>query len=202
MEWISEVVHLLFAWIQSLGGFGIMLGLMVEVIPSEIVLAFGGYLVSQGELSFAVAVIYGSIGGTIAQIFVYWVGRYGGRPFLERYGKYMLISMKHLELAEAWFKRYGSGVVFFARFIPIVRHAISIPAGISRMPLGKFALLSVLAIVPWSMFFVYAGMQLGDRWAQFDEQAAPYIQPAILVALGLAIIFFIVKYTRSRGKTL
>ena len=109
-----------------------MLGLMLEVIPSEIVLSYAGYLVSTGSITFWGAVAFGTIGGVIAQLFIYWIGRYGGRPVLERYGKYILIQKKHIDYAEAWFNRYGTGVIFTARFIPVVRHAISIPAGIAK----------------------------------------------------------------------
>lgn len=105
-----------------------MLGLMLEVIPSEIVLSYAGYLVSTGSITFWGAVAFGTIGGVIAQLFIYWIGRYGGRPVLERYGKYILIQKKHIDYAEDWFNRYGTGVIFTARFIPVVRHAISIPA--------------------------------------------------------------------------
>ncbi len=90
MHYISDLISHLFEWIQSLGYFGIMIGLMIEVIPSEIVLAYGGYLVSQGDVNFFGAVLFGTVGGVIAQIFVYWIGRYGGRPVLEKYGKYIL----------------------------------------------------------------------------------------------------------------
>src|SRR5690606_3192473 len=122
-----------------------------------VVLAFGGFLVAIGEFSFVLAVIIDVIGGTIAQIFDYWIGRYGGRPFLERYGKYLLIQKKHIDLSEQWFNKYGTGVIFTARFIPVVRHAISIPAGIAKMSLTRFTIYTTLAVIPWSIFFVYLG---------------------------------------------
>ncbi|RXZ84051.1 DedA family protein [Paenibacillaceae bacterium] len=202
MGGISELFHTLFEWVQSLGVIGIMLGLMIEVIPSEIVLAYGGFLVAEKQISFVGAVIFGTIGGTLAQIFVYWIGRYGGRPFLEKYGKYIHITNKHLDVSETWFNRYGTGMIFFARFVPVIRHAISIPAGISKMPLGKFTLLTTLAVIPWSILFVYLGMKLGAQWEQIDDIAAPYVQPAILVAIAMAVIYLIIKYLRSRGKTM
>ena len=95
MDVIHNIVGQLFEWIQSLGYFGIMLGLMLEVIPSEIVLAYGGFLVSQGNINFLGAMIFGTVGGVVAQLFIYWIGRYGGRPVLERYGKYILIQKTH-----------------------------------------------------------------------------------------------------------
>lgn len=200
MHFFSEVVSQLFEWIQSLGYFGIMIGLMIEVIPSEIVLAYGGFLVSQSQINYFGAVLFGTVGGVIAQIFVYWIGRYGGRPVLEKYGKYIFIKKKHIDHSEQWFEKYGTGVIFTARFIPVVRHAISVPAGISRMPLGKFTFLTTLAVIPWSALFVYLGMSLGDRWETIDEVAAKYTQELILGALAIIIIYFLFKWYNSKKK--
>lgn len=200
MEWISNIVGVLLEWIQQLGYFGIMLGLMIEVIPSEIVLAYGGYLVQQGHINFVGAVLFGVVGGVIAQLFIYWIGRYGGRPILEKYGKYILIQKKHIDVSEAWFLKYGPGVIFTARFIPVARHAISIPAGIAKMPVGNFLLLTTLAVIPWSVLFVYLGMLLGEQWQNVDEQAGPFIMPILLGALALLIVYLIVKTFGSRKK--
>ncbi|PGK82100.1 hypothetical protein CN924_13365, partial [Bacillus cereus] len=106
---LSSFIHSVLTFFEGLGYWGIMLGLMIEIIPSEIVLAYAGYLVSNGSISFVGAVIFGTIGGVIAQVFVYWIGRYGGRPVLERYGKYIFIHKKQIDAAEDWFNRYGTG---------------------------------------------------------------------------------------------
>ncbi|WP_442789550.1 DedA family protein [Paenibacillus sp. CAA11] len=177
-----------------------MLGLMIEVIPSEIVLAYGGYLVHGGHINFIGAVFFGVVGGVIAQIFIYWIGRYGGRPILEKYGKYILIQKKHIDVAESWFLRYGAGVIFTARFIPVARHAISIPAGMAKMKLSKFILLTTLAVIPWTVLFVYLGMILGEQWENIDEKASPYIMPILLSALALLIVYFLVKWMLSSRK--
>lgn len=198
MEFVYDLVGRLFDWIQSLGYFGIMLGLMVEVIPSEIVLAYGGYLVFIGEINFFGAMIFGTIGGVVAQLFVYWIGRYGGRPILDKYGKYILIKKKHIDYAEDWFKKYGTGVIFTARFVPVVRHAISIPAGISKMNVWRFTLLTTLAVIPWTALFLYLGLVLGNQWENIDEKAAPFVRDFLLIALALMIIYFVIKWIRSR----
>jgi membrane protein DedA with SNARE-associated domain len=191
---ISEVLR----WLTDLGYVGIVIGLMLEVIPSEIVLAYGGYMVAQDKINFVGAVIAGTIGGTIAQLFLYWIGLYGGRPFLEKYGKYLLINKKHLDVAELWFERYGVGVIFTARFIPVVRHAISIPAGIAGMSFTRFTLYTVLAIIIWSTFFVYLGMELGSNWNQVKDAAAPYVNDAAIVAAILIVVYFLLNKMKKR----
>lgn len=191
----------LLEWIVGLGHLGIALGLMVEVIPSELVLSYAGYLISQGHLSFAGSVIAGTIGGTIAQLFLYWMGYYGGRPFLEKYGRYILISQKQIDLSESWFEKYGNGVIFFARFIPVVRHAISIPAGIAKMSFSKFTIYTLLAIIPWSILFIYLGSQLGSNWEDIKTIAAPFTRG---IAIGAIVILFIVivfKVRKGKNKS-
>lgn len=179
--------------LTDLGYFGIALGLMIEIIPSEIVLGYGGYMISLGKISWFGAVLAGTIGGTLAQLFLYWLGYYGGRPVLEKYGKYILINKKHIDIAEKWFEKYGTGVIFSARFIPVVRHAISIPAGIAKMSPVKFTTFTVAAIIPWTILFLYLGTVLGSNWADIKEFAQPYVMPAIIGAVVLGVIYFLVK---------
>lgn len=175
--------------LTDLGYLGIALGLMIEVIPSEIVLAYGGYLITLGKINFVGAVVAGTIGGVIAQLFLYWAGYYGGRPFLEKYGKLVFIRNHHIDSAQTWFNKYGPGVIFFARFIPVVRHAISIPAGIAKMSFAKFTAYTALAIIPWSIFFIYLGEQLGSNWQQINEFAAKYTKPAVDVAIVILMVY-------------
>ncbi|MCQ6558815.1 DedA family protein [Paenibacillus mendelii] len=202
MDWIHKLLDDVLLWVESLGYFGIVIGLAIEVIPSEIVLAYGGYLVFQGKITFLGAVIFGTIGAVIQQWILYAIGRYAGRPFFDKYGKYIKLKQKHLDTSERWFKQYGAGIVFTARFVPVMRQAISIPAGIARMNFGLFTLLTLIASIPWSILFVYLGRTLGDQWENIDEKAAPYVQPAILIAIGLLVVYVLFKVLRKRGKTL
>jgi len=190
---LTEIIHQILEFFASLGYFGVALGLMIEVIPSEIVLAYAGYLVAEGHINFIGAIIAGVIGGTIAQLFLYWIGYYGGRPIIEKYGKYILINKHHLDLAENWFSKYGVGVVFTARFIPVVRHAISIPAGLAKMPISQFTFYTVLAIIPWSIFFVLVGEKLGRNWDTAKEVLAPYTPMLIAIAFALFVVYLLIK---------
>jgi membrane protein DedA with SNARE-associated domain len=177
--------------LTDLGYAGIALALMIEVIPSELVLSYAGFMVNAGKLSFIGAFLSGVIGGTLAQLFLYWLGYYGGRPFFEKYGRYLLIQQKHLTAAETWFDKHGTIVIFTARFIPIVRHAISIPAGITRMPLSTFTLYTFAAMLPWTLLFMVIGMELGTHWEHIEVIGIRYIKPLSLIAvLGTFLYLF------------
>ncbi|WP_026692624.1 DedA family protein [Peribacillus kribbensis] len=194
---MKDIVYELLNFFADLGYLGVALGLMIEIIPSEIVLGYGGYLVDLGQMNFIGAVIAGVIGGTIAQLFLYWAGYYGGRPFLEKYGKYILINKHHIDVAEQWFEKYGGGVVFGARFIPVVRHAISIPAGIAKMPIMKFIGYTLAAIIPWTIGFIYLGTVLGKNWSHIKEAASPYVTPLLFIAAICIIIYILWKRRKT-----
>src|SRR5437868_3643820 len=100
-------------------------------------------------------------------------------------------------MSEQWFNKYGAGVIFSARFIPVVRHAISIPAGIAKMPVSKFTFYTVAAIVPWTVLFLYLGKVLGSNWAHIKEYAQPYVMPIIIAAIIIAAIYFLIKRTKK-----
>ncbi|MGX6446382.1 DedA family protein [Neobacillus sp. K501] len=194
---MKEFIFSVLEFLSDLGYFGIAIGLMIEIIPSEIVLGYGGYMISQGTIGYPGAIIAGTIGGTFAQLFLYWAGYYGGRPFLEKFGKYVFIKKKQIDMSELWFRKYGGGVIFFARFIPVVRHAISIPAGISKMSATKFTIYTVAAIIPWTILFLYLGHMLGDNWSHIEEYAKQYTMPIIIGAVLLGVIYYLVKRTKK-----
>ncbi|WP_226085730.1 DedA family protein [Mesobacillus sp. S13] len=188
---MQEFIMAVLDWLSSLGYIGIAIGLMLEVIPSEIVLGYGGYMISEGTIGFTGAVVAGTIGGTIAQLFLYWLGYFGGRPVLEKYGKYLFINKHHLEVSEKWFNQYGSGVIFSARFIPVVRHAISIPAGIAGMSAIKFTFYTIAAMIPWTVFFLYLGIVLGENCSEIKDIAKPFIIPISIIALGGGAVYIL-----------
>lgn len=194
---LSSVVNTVLLYLADLGYFGIALGLMIEIIPSEIVLSYGGFMISQGTIGWPLAIVAAVIGGLFSQLFLYWFARYGGRPLILKYGKYLLITEHHLDLAERWFVKYGQGVIFGARFIPVVRHAISIPAGLAKMDQTKFSIYTILAIIPWSILFLYLGETLGTNWRSIKDVAAPYTN-GILIAAVVMIVLYVALKKRQR----
>lgn len=198
---LHELLSQILVWIESLGYWGIIIGLAIEVIPSEIVLGYAGYLVFKGDISFFGAVICGTIGAILQQWLLYAIGRYGGRPFLDKFGKFLHLKPKHVDIAERWFAKYGPVIVFTGRFVPVMRQVVSIPAGMARMKLSLFTLLTVLASIPWSILFVWLGKSLGDNWDKINTEAAKYVQPIILVAVALLVVYFLYQY-RKRGKSI
>jgi len=137
-------------------------------IPSEIIMPFSGYLVFAEKFSFLSVIIWGTIGNLIGSIIAYSVGFYGGRPLIEKYGKYILISNHDLNLAEKWFKKYGGISVLFSRILPVIRTFISLPAGIAKMPFGKFVFYTFSGSLPWSFVLTYAGVIMGESWSDVE----------------------------------
>jgi membrane protein DedA with SNARE-associated domain len=196
------VIPFLEALYERFGYVGVVIAMAIESaaipLPSELILPFAGWSVSKGltepltssPWSYWGAVVAGVVGNTLGSLASYAIGAYGGRPLVERYGKYVLISAHDLELADRWFARYGEATVFFSRMLPIVRTFISVPAGIARMPLWRFTLFSILGAIPWVMLLVWGGMQLGDHWLELKHnlRGLDYLIAAvILLGVGLFV---------------
>ncbi len=169
---LKAVADLIVRVISNTGYLGV-LGLMaVESacipVPSEIIMPFAGFLTISGKLSFLPIVISGAAGNLLGSIFAYYIGVFGGRPFIEKYGKYFLVGKGELEKSQRFFNRYGSISVFFARLLPIVRTFISLPAGISRMPFIKFCSYTFIGSIIWSAFLAYIGIFLGENWQSIE----------------------------------
>ena len=187
----------------ALGYAGVFLAMTIESamipLPSELILPFAGFLVSDPTQlepitgqpwSFWIVVVVATAGNTVGSIIAYAIGAWGGRPFLERYGRYILIRPHEIELADRFFARWGSQTVFIGRLLPIVRTFISFPAGVARMPLGKFILFSTLGALPWSILLAYAGVVLGENWVDIRHALQPF-DLAIAVAIVLAVLLFL-----------
>jgi len=192
----------------TFGYLGVVAAMTIESaaipLPSEIVLPFAGWMVSRGlaepltgtAWSYWGAVSAGVLGNTLGSLLSYWVGRAGGRPLLERYGRYVLIGAHDLEVADRWFARWGEATVFFSRMLPIVRTFISVPAGIARMPVWRFVLFSVLGAVPWVMLLVWGGTVLGENWVGIKNalRGLDYLIAALILAL---VALFVWRHVRA-----
>ncbi len=189
---------------RTIGYLGVVLAMAIESacipLPSEIILPMAGWMVSRGEFTLVGATLAGVLGCVVGSIVAYAVGVAGGRPLLERYGKYVLISMHDLDVADGWFKKHGEAAIFFSRMLPVVRTFISLPAGIARMPFGRFVLYSALGSLPWSFALVYAGKTLGDNWVQVRTVLSKLDYPigAIIIVLIALYIYRHVSHSTTR----
>ena len=179
---------------KGFGYFGVLLALCFEFIPAEVILPLAGFWISQGDFNYVLMVIAGTVGGTIGPLTLYAVGRYGGRPIVLKYGKFFLINEKQVDAADRFFAKYGAGVAFFGRFLPVVRTAISVPCGMTKMNVWKFTLYTFSAMLPITALYVYLGMKLGENWEQAGELFTQYLQPFIIVIVIGIVAYAIYKY--------
>jgi membrane protein DedA with SNARE-associated domain len=162
-------------------------------LPSEIIMPLSGWMLIKKQglgVSFTlVAAFAGGLGNTIGSLLAYWIGTKGGRVFLEKYGRFFLISHHDLQRADAWFEKYGQRAIFFSRLLPVVRTFISLPAGISRMPLVKFTIYTFIGSFIWSWGLAYGGFILGEHWEQLRSAMRPFDIPIIVAVVALAALF-------------
>jgi len=156
------------ATISTLGYGGIVLLMAIESacipLPSEIIMPFSGYLVYTGRFNIWLVAVAGAWGCVVGSLVAYWVGMYGGRPLIEKYGKFVLVSKHDLDLADRWFDRFGEVIVFVSRLLPAIRTFIAFPAGVARMNLKKFIIYTFAGSLPWCLGLAYVGQKLGERW--------------------------------------
>ncbi len=191
---IEHILSVLFAFVESViaaGGYwGIVALMAIESacipLPSELIMPFSGFLVSKGEFNLWLCGLAGAVGCLVGSWIAYWVGVYGGRPFVEKYGKYILMSKRDLDRADRFFTRHGEATVFIARLLPIVRTYISLPAGISKMHFWRFSFYSLVGSFPWCLALAWVGMKLGDEWQAIRGYLHKF---DFLVAAVLIILF-------------
>jgi membrane protein DedA with SNARE-associated domain len=167
-------------------------------IPSEVIMPFSGFLVQKGLLSFWGIVLVGTLGNLVGSLLAYWIGFFGGRVLIEKFGRYILISKKDLDLADHWFSKYGSATVFFGRLIPIIRTYISFPAGISKMDLKKFSFYTFFGALPWSILFAWLGIKMGQNWELIQKtiHKLDYFIAALIIA---AICYFFWHHFKNKN---
>ncbi|MDX1993230.1 MAG: DedA family protein [bacterium] len=173
-------------------------------IPSEVVMPLAGFLVADGKLNFIGIWIAGTLGSVIGALILYYIGLLVGEPvmrtFIRRYGKWFTISEQEFDRALDFFGKYGGGVIFFGRLIPIIRSLISIPAGMDRMPLPKFLLYTTLGTAIWSGALGFAGLQLGENWEQVEGVIERYQDVVIVVLVLLVVAFVAWRFTIWRSR--
>ncbi len=184
---------------KELSYLGIMLALTIEFVPAELVLPLAGFWVYEGDMTLWGTVLAGTIGGTFGPLTLYAVGRFGGRPFLLKFGKFVFINEEKLAKADTFFERNGAMVAFTARFLPGVRTLISIPCGMAKMNVWVFSIYTFLAMFPITFIYVYLGFKLGERWKDVAELANSYILP---IGVGVLVIFLLYKFLSIRRKKL
>lgn len=207
---ISALEHYIIPFLENLysvtGYWGVLIAMAIESacipLPSEIVLPMAGWMVAKKEAGWNLwlATLAGTFGCTVGSAIAYWVGFLGGRPLLNRFGKYVLISQHDLDLADRWFVKYGDAAIFFSRLLPVVRTFISFPAGVARMHFVKFLIYTTIGSFPWSLGLVYAGSLMGDNWIQVREWLHPLDYPILAIILAL-IGLYVYRHIRQAKAT-
>ena len=187
--------------ISNFGLLGMFIGMILEaviiIIPSELILATGGILASRKVFSFFSAFLVGLIGSVFCAIILYAMGKYGGKPFIKRFGKYFFMKEKDLSYTEDWFNKYGIYACFIGRNFPIVRTFISIPCGIYNLSFIKFLVYTTLGSIPWTFIFVYVGYSLGNNWVIVSKYISKLKLPIRILLLSIIISYF---YKKIRHK--
>ena len=198
---VNDVINWCIHVIAVFGLPGIFVLMFLESacipIPAETTMMFAGFAVSQGKMGLAAAIVAGVAGNVVGAWVVYYIGLYGGRPFIDRYGKYVLLKHEHIELTERWFTKYGAAAVFFCRMIPGVRSFVSLPAGVARMPLWKFTMYTALGCIPFVAVLTWLGVKLGANWESLQQQFK-WLDYAVVAAIVAVIVWVVVRRLRRR----
>jgi membrane protein DedA with SNARE-associated domain len=206
---LHALIKTWFHWVEAWGYLGVFLLMALESsivpVPSEVVMPPAAFWAAQGRMSFAGVVLAGTAGSWAGSAVSYWASRWLGLPVLRRFGKYVLVGPEKIELGERWVLRYGTGGIFAARLLPVVRHLISIPAGILRMPFGRFSLVTTAGAGLWCAVLSWFGQEiLGDQPQLLDspEQMVAVIKAKlgwfVLAVVALAAAYGVMVYVRDR----
>lgn len=180
--------------ISNYGYLGMFIGMVLEaviiVIPSEAILATGGILAGRGIFSFWGSFFIGLLGSVFCAIVIYFMGYFGGHPFVKKYGKYFFMKEEDIEKSDSWFNKYGLIAALVGRNFPIVRTLISLPIGIMRLSFFKFVLYTTIGSIPWTLVFTYVGYTLGNNWVIINQYVSRLKVPIIILIWVLIISFF------------
>ncbi len=197
VEYISDLIISL---ISAFGYVGIFFAMALESagipFPSEVIMPFSGFVVSEGKLTLLGIVLAGTLGNLFGSIVAYVVGLKGGRPFLEQYGRCLFLNNKKLDVADDWFLRYGDKAVFLSRMLPVIRTYISFPAGIARMNFKKFSFYTLAGSLPWCFALGYLGFLLGPKWDSFKVWFH-LLDAIIIIILIILSIYLVFRYRKE-----
>ena len=201
---ISALAGFTIAVISKAGYLGVVILMAIESacipLPSEIIMPFAGYLVYTGRFSLLWAATAGALGCNLGSVIAYEVGFYGGRPLVEKYGFYLLLSRHDLDMADRFFLRFGSAAVFVGRLLPVIRTFIALPAGIARMPRLRFHIYTFVGSWPWCFMLAWIGMKLGEHWDK-DPRLRQWLHRldiVIVVLLLAGLIWFVRSHWKNR----
>jgi membrane protein DedA with SNARE-associated domain len=206
IEWlIEELGRFVVAAISRFGYTGIVVTMAIESacipLPSEIIMPFSGYLVSTGQFSMLGVTLAGAVGNVVGSLVAYYAGLWGGRPFAERYGPYVLVSRHDLDVADRWFQKYGEAAVLISRLLPVVRTFVSLPAGIARMNVTRFVVFTFVGALPWCYVLAYVGLTMGEQWNQLRTYFH-HIDLVVGAGVAAAVGYFIWSHwPRQRAST-
>jgi membrane protein DedA with SNARE-associated domain len=207
MSILSEILAAIGSFVLStislLGYAGIfflmMLESMVVPVPSELVMPFAGFVVAQGNLNFILVIVASSLGSITGSLIFYYIGKTGGHTLVEKYGKYVLVDTEDIKQTEKWFNKRGELTIFIARLIPVVRHLISLVAGVGKMNVRKFMLYTILGATLWNSILTYLGFILGQHWnevSQYVEQ----LDIIIVILLIVGCLYFAYRHITRKKK--
>ena len=192
--------------VAQMGYPGVFLLVVLEStlvpVPSELVFPFAGYMASKGVFNVYVLLVINSVGAMVGSGIGYAIGAKGGKPLLLRYGKYLLIRKHDIDKTEKWFANHGKATIFFARLVPVIRHMISLPAGVARMPLRSFFLQTFLGSTLWGSFLILLGYYLGNNWESVANKLKRFdlvIGVLVVVAVIAIAVRWYVRRRRERG---
>jgi len=196
-EWIAATAVAIIGASGYPGVFILMLlESMVFPVPSEAVMPFAGFLIVDGKFTFTGVILASTLGSIAGSLLSYAIGYYGGRPFIERFGKFLLLDTHHLEVSERFFAKRGDITILISRFIPVVRHLISIPAGFGKMNLWKFSIYTIIGAGCWNAFLTWVGYELKNNWAEVMTYSH-VIDLVVVGVLGAAGIYYLYKIYQS-----
>jgi len=187
--------------IDQVGYWGVFLMMVAESMilpmPSEAVMPFAGFLIALGRMNFLSVIIVSTLGSLVGSLVSYYIGKYGGQPFLFKFGKYLLLSQADYYKTQEFFSRRGELAIFISRFIPIVRHFISIPAGLANMPIGRFLLFTALGAAGWNAFLAWVGFAIQQNWTEIMRYSK-IIDIFVFIAIFVFLAVFIKKHRQNQ----